>query len=715
MMNDQNQILDIDPRNIPSGMTRRSFLRRFGAGVTIAVALGDFIFPEELLATPLVEMPEDLNAYLRVGEDGRVTCFTGKIEMGQGVNTSLAQMIAEELDVALDKIDMVMGDTDLCPYDRGTWGSLTTRVFGPALRNAAAEARAVLIEMASETLGVSADQLSVTEGVVHAKSNRDKKMSYAELTRGNKIVRSLRGKAKLKDPSEFKIIGKPVKRMDAALKVTGAAKYAGDVRLPGLMYARIVRPPAHGAQMKNIDTSIAEQIDGIEVVRDGDLVALLHSSPDVVERAITKVKASFDVPEPKVDDQSIFDYLEEKAPAPETTDSGGSIANGKAASSEIISSKYLDGYVAHAPIEPHTATAVFEKGKMKVWASTQNPFGLKTEIERTLELDSKNVQVMQVFVGGGFGGKSSNRQAVEATRLAYLSGKPVQVMWTRKEEFFYDSFRPAAVVKIESGVNAEGKITFWDYGVYFAGSRGADHFYDIPNHSTKAFNSSWRAPSVHPFATGAWRAPGNNTNCFARESQINIMATKAGVDPLDFRLNNLKDKRMIRTLKAVADRFGWMPIKSPSGKGYGIACGVDAGSYVAEMAEVDVNKQTGEVKVKRVVCAQDMGLVINPQGATIQVEGCITMGLGYALSEDIRFTGGDIHVKNFNDYSIPKFSWVPKIETVLLDLPNEPAQGGGEPAIIIVGALIANAIFDACGARLYQMPMTPDRVLEAMP
>lgn len=714
MKNDQYQNIDIDSRNIPSGMTRRSFLRRFGAGVVIAVTIGDFVFPDELLATPLAEMPDDFNAYLLVGEDGRVTCFTGKIEMGQGINTSLAQMMAEELDVTLDKVDMIMGDTDLCPYDRGTWGSLTTRVFGPALRNAAAEARAVLVDMAAEELGVSTDELNISQGVVYVKSNKDKNVSYAELTNGKKIVRSLRNKPKLKDPSEFKIIGKPVKRMDAPLKVTGTAQYAGDIRLPGLMYARIVRPPAHGAKMQTVDTSIAEQIDGIEVVRDGDLVALLHASPDIVERAINEVNATFDVPEAKVDDKSIFDYLLKKAPAPDTVDSGGSISKGKTASTEIITSKYLDGYVAHAPIEPHTATAAYENGKMQVWASTQNPFGLKSEIERTLDLDSSNVQVMQVFVGGGFGGKSSNRQAVEAARLAYLSGKPVQVTWTRWEEFFYDTFRPAAVVQIDSGINDKGEITYWDYGVYFAGSRGASHFYDIPNHVTKAYNSGWRAPAVHPFATGAWRAPGNNTNSFARESQINIMAAQAGIDPLDFRLKHLKDKRMIRTLKAAADKFGWTPINSCSGKGYGIACGTDAGAYVAQMAEVDVNQQTGEVKVKRVVCAQDMGLVINPQGATIQVEGCITMGLGYALSEDVSFTGGEIHVKTFNDYTIPKFSWVPKIETVLLDLPNEPAQGGGEPAIVIVGALIANAIFDACGARLYQMPLTPERVLEAM-
>ncbi|MCK5371666.1 MAG: molybdopterin-dependent oxidoreductase, partial [Cyclobacteriaceae bacterium] len=290
----------------------------------------------------------------------------------------------------------------------------------------------------------------------------------------------------------------------------------------------------------------------------------------------------------------------------------------------------------------------------------------------------------------------------------------VMVAWTRREEFFYDAYRPAAVVKLNSGCKTNGKITQWDYGVYFAGQRGAQHFYDIANHKTVAFNTRWTAPGVHPFATGAWRAPSNNTNSFARESHINIMAAKIGMDPVDFRFKNLKDERMIRTLKTAADKFGWKSIKSPSGVGWGVACGVDAGSYVALMAEVEVNKSTGEVHVERVTVAQDMGLVINPQGATLQVEGCVTMGLGYALSEDIQFTGGQIHNRNFDSYEIPKFSWTPKIESVLLDLPNEPAQGGGEPAIICMGAVIANAIYDATGVRLNQMPMTPDKILEGL-
>jgi CO/xanthine dehydrogenase Mo-binding subunit len=311
-------------------------------------------------------------------------------------------------------------------------------------------------------------------------------------------------------------------------------------------------------------------------------------------------------------------------------------------------------------------------------------------------------------VGGGFGGKSRCQQGIEAARLAKLTGKPIRVEWSRAEEFFYDTFRPAAVVKITSGITDSGSISLWDYGVYYAGGRGSQQFYDIPHHRTMTHGGG----RAHPFGTGAWRAPANNTNTFARESQIEIMAAKAGIDPLEFRLKNLKNEQVIGVLKAAADKFGWTPAKGPSGRGYGIACGTDVGTWVAHMAEVEVDKD-GNVQVKRVVCAQDMGLVVNPQGAKLQVEGSIIMGLGYALTEEIHFRGGEILDRNFDSYDITRFSWTPEIETVLIDS-DAPSQGGGEPAIICMGGVIANAIFDATGARLYQLPMTPARIREAM-
>jgi nicotinate dehydrogenase subunit B len=304
---------------------------------------------------------------------------------------------------------------------------------------------------------------------------------------------------------------------------------------------------------------------------------------------------------------------------------------------------------------------------------------------------------------------------VEAARLAKLSGRPVQVAWSRAEEFFNDSFRPAAVVKIKSGITDQGRISLWDYHVYFAGQRGSQHFYNIPHHRTMVYGSNWRGtPGSHPFATGAWRAPANNTNTFARESQVDIMAASAGMDPLAFRMQHLTDEKMRRVLQVAAETFGWKPGKAPSGRGRGIACGIDAGTYVATIAEVDVDQETGQVKVKRVVCAQDMGLAINPEGAAIQIEGCITMGLGYALKEDIHFKGGEIFDLNFDTYEIPRFSWLPEIETVIIDDKNADPQGGGEPAIITMGGVIANAIYDAMGSRVFQLPMTPDRIKEAM-
>jgi isoquinoline 1-oxidoreductase len=378
-----------------------------------------------------------------------------------------------------------------------------------------------------------------------------------------------------------------------------------------------------------------------------------------------------------------------------------------------LEATYLNAYVAHAPMETHTALARLEGGRMTLWASTQSPFGLRREAAELLSVSPDKVHVITPYLGGGFGAKSHHGQALEAARLARGVKRPVQVTWSRGEEFFYDTFRPAAIVKIRSGVDKKGRVAYWDYDVYYAGERGAPHFYEFADHRTTVYGAGWSAPpGSHPFATGAWRAPGNNTNTFARESQIDMMATAAKVDPVEFRLRHLGEKRLTAALKAAAQRFGWKAAPQPSGRGFGVACGTDAGTFVATMAEVAV-EPNGEVKVKRIVCAQDMGLVVNPEGAKIQTEGGITMGLGYALTEEIHFNGGAISDTNFDTYEIPRFSDTPQIDALFLDSVL-PSQGGGEPAIIAVGAVIANAIFDATGARLYQLPMTASRVKEAV-
>src|ERR1035441_8039586 len=709
--------LDFKEHMVLFPQSRREFLKGLGAGIFIFVALGDLAMAQEAVRQRGGRggTPSDYNAFLRIGEDGRVTCFTGKIEMGQGPITSLPQMLAEELETPLDTVDIIMGDTDLCPWDAGTFGSMSTRMFGPALRAAAAEAKVVLLELAAEALKVPQTQLVAKDGIIFDQKNQKNRVTYGQLAKGQKIERHLQAKPSLKDPTQFKIAGKPHTRRDAEVKVTGKAHYAADIRVPGMLYARILRPPAHGAKLKSVDTAPARESAGVQVVQDSDLVAVLHELPDVAETALGKIKAEFDVPETTVDDKNIFDHLLSVAPEPNILKQGGDLDAGKKLAAKKFESTYLNSYVAHSPMETHAALAQIEGDKATVWASTQNPFGARDQIAQAIGFPAEKVRVITPFVGGGFGGKTNNAQAVEAARLAKAVGKPVQVMWTREEEFFFDTFRPAAVVKINSGVDGSGKMAFWDYDVFFAGDRGAQQFYTVLNHRTAAHGGGWGGTKgSHPFATVAWRAPGNNTNTFARESHIDIMAAGAGMDPVEFRLNNLNDAQMVRVLKAAADKFGWTPAKSPAKRGYGVACGIDAGTYVAAIAEVAVDAAKGTVQVKRVVCAQDMGVVINPEGAKIQMEGCITMGLGYALTEEVHFKGGRVLDTNYDTYEIPRFSWVPKIETVLIENNETAPQGGGEPAIVLMGGLIANAIYDATSARLFQLPMTPGRVKAAL-
>ena len=517
-------------------LNRRDFLKMTGGGITVFFSLVPLPSAYSQAAPKSQGFPKmggpmgaaaDINAYLRIGEDGKVTVFSGKVELGQCNTIALAQMAAEELRVPLESVEMIMGDTDLCPWDMGTFGSMSIRVYGAALRAAAAEARAILLEMAADRLQASKSQLKIHDGVVFVENDSSRRVTFAQLTGGQKITRKLEQKSEPKAPSEFTVIGKSPARPDAEAKVTGKAKFAGDIRFPDMLYAKVLRPPVHGAVVKNADTSAAEKFAGVQVVKEDGLVAVLHPDPETAEKALAAIKADFDLPSLTLDQETIFDYLLDKAPKPQQSERKGNLAEGEKSAVATFEAKYLNGYGAHAPVETHTACARFENGKMTVWASTQTPFPNQQEIARALKIASQNVRVITPYVGGAFGGKSSDPQAVEAARLAMITGKPVQVCYTRAEEFFYDAFRPAAIVRIRSGLDRGGKICLWDYHVYSAGSRSAEQFYDVPNNLMSVYGN-WMGDStkIHPFAVGPWRAPGANINVFARESQIDIMASK---------------------------------------------------------------------------------------------------------------------------------------------------------------------------------------------
>lgn len=655
---------------------------------------------------------EDFNAYLKISADGRVGCFAGKAELGQGAMTVLAMLVAEELELDPAQVDMLLGDTDLCPWDLPTGGSLTMWHTAPVIRGAAAEARAVLLGMAAKTLGVPATALVLKDGAIWVKADPKRRTTFGALVEGRKMARNL-GKVKPKPLSQCTVIGSRVPRKDALPKTTGAAKYAGDLRLPGTLHACVLRPPAHGLTLATVDTAAAEAIPGVRIMRDGTLLAVLHSQPDTARKALALVKATFEGTEPDVDDVRIYPYLVDKAaPGQRVMLSCGDLAAGEKRAATIVEGEYRNAYESHATLEPHTCVARWEGGRMTVWASTQSPFVLREEVARALKLGEDKVRIITQFVGGGFGGKLVGPGVLEGVRIArQIPGVPVQVAWNREEDLFMDTFRPAAVVKIRSGLDAgRGAITFWDNIVAGVSQGEAEFPYEM---QTTRFQAP-AVPGLHPLRTGAWRAPNAHTNAFAREGQLDALAAKAGVDPVTLRRRLITEARLLRLLDLAVETFGWEPRPGPTGRGIGLACGAWRQALVVAVAQVAVDKATGKVRVERFLEAVDVGLVVNPDGARQQAEGAITMGIGQALSEEIRFKGGRILDTNFDTYLLPRFSAIPRMQIVFAENTGMATQGIGEPTVVPVAAALANAVFDATGVRVTHVPFTPERVLEAL-
>jgi nicotinate dehydrogenase subunit B len=696
----------------PSPLDRRQFLKATGCGVFILFSIRDGFSLEQERGGQR-GYPDDINAYLKIGEDGRVTCYSGKVEMGQANTTALAQMIAEELEVPFDVVTMVMGDTQLCPWDGGTNGSRSIKYFGPALRAAGADARDVLVQLAADRLKLPPTRLRAENGFVVDRNDNRTRVAFGALVQGRRLERRVDSKPSLKKAADCRVIGKPLPVGNSVDKVTGRAKFTGDVRLPGMLYGRVLRPSAHGAQMKKVDLAAARRFPDARVLQDGDFIAVVHPTPDGAAAALALVRADWVRAPALVNDGNIREHLMSQRGEGRVVEEKGDLVKGRAGASLRFSETYFTPYIAHAPMETHSALADVRGTEATVWASTQRPFGVQVEVARVLGMPEEKVRVITPLVGSGFGGKSAGPQAVEAARLSKLAGAPVQVVWSRQEEFFHDTFRPAAYVLIESGLDANTKIAFWDFQVFFAGDRSSQMIYDAPHVRTRSVGS-FGGGGPHPFGTGAWRGPGSNTNIFARESHVDVMAARAGMDPVEFRLKNLADARMARVLKSAAHAFRWAPAKAPSKRGFGVALLDYLNTYLAAMAEIAVEEATGQIRVKRVTVAQDLGQVVNPEGAAMQMEGCVAMGLSSVLTEEIHFTGGEIQEENFDSYEITRFSEVPEIQTVLVDNPDLAPQGCGEPTITCMAALVANALFDATGLRLFRLPLSPARVREGL-
>lgn len=678
-------------------LDRRSFLKLLGGGVLVCLAAAETLAQESgAVGRGGRELPQELASWLHIGAEGKITVYTGKVEMGQNIRTSLSQQVAEELRTSIEAVIMVMGDTDLTPFDMGTFGSRTTPTMAPQLRAAAAAARELLLDLAAEHWKAERSALAATNGKI-ANPKTGEAISYGELTGGKELVKVISRNAALTPPTEWKIAGTGTPKVQGREFVTGEHQYASDIHRPGMLYGKILRPAGFDATLGSVNTAKAEVMPGVVVVHDGEFVGVAAPNPQPAQDALDVVKAEWKTP-PQISDAALFDYLKKNAEAGEGRGEKGSVEQAIASADIKLTQSYTVDYIAHVPLEPRAAVAEWNADRLTVWTGTQRPFAVREQLAQTLRIPLEKVRVIVPDTGSAYGGKHTGEVAVEAARLAKAAGKPVKVVWTRQEELTWAYFRPAGVIDVRSGAQKDGTIVAWEFHNYSSGPAAIATPYNIANQKI-GFH-----PVKAPLRQGSYRGLAATANHFARESHMDELAHAVGMDPLKFRLKNLTDPRLSAVLEAAAEKFGWEQQKSTAQRGYGIAGGVEKGGYVATCAEVEM-LSPGKVRIVRVVEAFECGAVVNPNGLRNQVSGAIVQAIGGALFERIRFADGRITNAHLREYRVPRFADVPQIEVVLLDRKDLPSAGAGETPIVGLAPAVANAIFAASGKRIRTMPM----------
>ncbi len=677
---------------------RREFLQLLGGGILLLLALPEAAdSQQESGRRGGGRMPADIGAWLHIGEDGAITVYTGKVEVGQNARTSLTQAVGDELSLPPSSIRMTMGDTDLVPYDAGTFGSQSTPNMVPQLRRVAAAAREVLLDLAAETWKADRASLVVANGKIS--DGKGQTADFGSLTKGQKLVKTIAANTAITPATRWKLAGASLPKVNGRSFVTGAHRYTSDMKLPGMLRGKVLRAPAWGATLASVDISAAAAMPGVTVVHDGAFVGVAAASEAAAERALAAIKAEWKT-SPQPSDSELFEYLKKNPQPGRGANASGSIEVGLAAADQKLAQTYTVAYIAHTPLEPRAAVAQWTDGKLTVWTGTQCPFRVKGELVAAFGLPENRVRVLVPDTGSGYGGKHSGESAIEAARLAKAAGVPVKLVWTREEEFTWAYARPAGVIEIQSGIRKDGTLTAWEFHNYNSGTSGIRTMYDIANQKIE-FHAV-----QSPVKQGSYRGLAATANHFAREVHMDELARLAGLDPLEFRLKNLTDARFRAVLQSAADKFGWGRRKKGGGRGYGIAGGFEKGGYIATCAEV-VAAPGGKVQIVRLVSAFECGAVINPDHLRSQVDGAIAQGIGGAMFEAIRFADGKNLNPRFSSYRVPRFSDMPVIESVLLDRKDLPSAGAGETPIVGVAPAVSNAIFDACGIRLRGLPLVP--------
>jgi len=689
-----------------SHFARRAFLKTMGGGMLILLSLPDAVPAQESGGhhASSDQLPQNIGAWLHISPEGSVTVFTGKAEVGQNIRTSLAQAVADELRCEPSSIQLVMADTALTPFDMGTFGSRTTPTMAPQLRKAASSARELLIDAASRKWSVDRKDLRVAAGrVTDAASGRS--AGFGELARSIDLVSTVVNDAHATPATEWQAAGKTWPKLNAREIVIGKHQYPSDIQRSGMLYGAVLRPPSFDASLTSVDGSTIARLKGASLVRDKDFVGVTAPDQHAARTAVASIQAEWRQ-KPQISDAELFSYLkqnpeeEERESRRRGTSQEGSIQAGLSAAHKKLQSTYTVSYIAHVPLEPRAAVAEWMGSKLTVWTGTQCPFGVRSDLAEALGVPEDDVRVIVPDTGSAYGGKHSGECAIEAARLAKAAGKPVKLVWTREEEFTWAYFRPAGIIEIVSGVDNDGLLTAWEFHNYNSGPSGIETPYEVANRSIH-FHST-----KYPLKQGSYRGLAATANHFARESHMDELAAAAAVDPLEFRLKNLKHPRTRAVLEAAAERFGWGKTKPQPGHGYGLACGTEKGGYVACCAEISMTPDR-KLRVERVVEAFECGAIVNPEQLKNQIEGAVVMGLGGALFEAVQFANGRILNPKLSQYRVPRFNDVPNIEVVLVDRKDLPSAGAGETPIVGIAPAVGNAIFQASGIRVRSMPMLP--------
>jgi nicotinate dehydrogenase subunit B len=734
------------------GLTRRRFLGNAAAltvGFTLAPLLRGLAQTTPALPGSL-QKNRMLDGWLRINPDGTVTAFTGKVEIGQGIVTALAQIVADELDVDLARIEMISGDTSRTPDEGVTSGSRSIEESGTALRFACAEARSVLLDTAATKLGAPASSLRVEDGVVLAPGGA--RVGYGDLTAEASLKREATAKVKPKPPSEHRFIGKSVPRHDIPAKVTGGAAYVHDMRLPDMLFGRVVRPPSPRARLLSVDERAVKKMPGvIAVARDGSFLAVAAEREEQAITAAAVLRKSAKWQQPATlppTGRKLFDYLR-RLPSQDSVVSDKSDPSAPPAV-KTLEATFTRPFQAHAAIGPSCAVAQWKDGKLHVWSHTQGVFPLRGELAKALKIPVSDITVTHREGSGCYGHNGADDVALDAALCARAAGsRPVKLQWMRDDEFRWEPYGSAMTISLSAGLDAQGRIVEFHDEVWShshstrpgesdgtnllaawylkepqragtprnipqpagGGDRNAIPLYTFPRQ--RVVNHF--LPEM-PVRVSALRTLGAYANVFALESFMDELATAANADPVEFRLRHLTDPRAKAVIEAVASKAGWRAKETGDGRrgrGIGFAKYKNLAAYVAVIAEVEVDRATGAIKVPRAFGAADAGLIVNPDGLANQIEGGIIQSTSWTLREAISYDSTRVLTRSWADYPILRMTEVPAVDVTLINRPEERSVGAGESSQGPAVAAIANAVANAIGRRIRDLPLTPDRVKSA--